>query len=153
MAKLFSKMKTRFNNIYIKTYINEEVTIENIKKAKELLQSSCTDDTFVLFIAGHGMYDRDECATYYYFTHNVDVSNLSETAASFEMIEDILQGIAPRKKLFLIDTCESGEIDESVKEIFFSTAKKLDINARTNRGISIVEKRYRIKMFQEQVKI
>jgi hypothetical protein len=47
-----------------------------------------------------------------YVTYETDVKRLGETAASFELIEDLLAGIAPRRKLFLMDTCESGDTDE-----------------------------------------
>ncbi|MBN2533317.1 MAG: caspase family protein [Spirochaetales bacterium] len=116
LAMLFSKMKNRFNTIHLQTFINEQVTVETIKKAKELLKTAKPDDTFILFISGHGVHDTDELNTYYYLTHEADVHNLSQTAASFEIIEDILQGINPRKKLFLMDTCESGEVPEDMME-------------------------------------
>jgi hypothetical protein len=38
------------------------------------------------------------------------LDNLSGSAANFDLLENILQGIPPRNKLFLIDTFESGEI-------------------------------------------
>lgn len=135
---LFSQMKEKFNNIYVKAYLNEEVTVENIKKAKELLKNAKVDDTFVLFIAGHGVHDKDKEATYYYMTYNSDLNNLSQTAADFDLIEDIMQGISPRNKLFLMDTCESGEIEEKTQEQYLATAKSRGLEARTIRNIKIV---------------
>src|SRR5207245_6507781 len=71
------------------------------------------DDTVVVFVSGHGAYDLSREATYYYATHNVDVKDLAGTAASFERIESLLRDIGPRRKLLLVDTCESGEIDDA----------------------------------------
>lgn len=48
---------------------------------------------------------------YYFATHEVDPADLARTAAPFELVESLLQDIAPRRKLFLMDTCESGELD------------------------------------------
>ncbi len=101
-----------FKNVYTKTLVNEQVTNENIKAAKAFLKNAKPDDVFVLFIAGHGLHDNDPESTYYFLTYNTDFNKLSSTAANFESIEDLLQGIPPRNKLFLMDACESGEIDE-----------------------------------------
>jgi hypothetical protein len=48
-------------------------------------------------------------ADYYFATYEVDPKKRTETAARFDVVEDLLTGIRPRKKLFLMDTCESGE--------------------------------------------
>ena len=69
------------------------------------------DDTVVLMISGHGVHDRDEYATYYYLTHETDLDSLAQTAVEFEELEELLQGFPPRQKLFLMDTCGSGEWD------------------------------------------
>ncbi len=137
LAGLFSGMSNRFNNIHTKIYLNKEVTVENINKAKQLLTNAKVDDTFILFIAGHGIHDRDKETTYYYLTHNADINNLSNTAANFEIIENLMQGIAPRNKLFLMDTCESGEIEEDTKQQYFTIADTRGINARTTRALTL----------------
>lgn len=101
-----------YEQVYTKVLTNEQVTPEAIKEAKSFVAKAKPDDTFILFIAGHGMHDNDAEATYYYLTSNVDINNLKGTAANFETIEDLLQGIPPRNKLFLMDACESGELDD-----------------------------------------
>lgn len=98
------------------------------------------DDTFILFIAGHGVHDRDKEATYYFVTHNADINNLSGTAANFELIEDLMQGINPRNKLFLMDTCESGELEENVENNYYAMAGTRGLNARTTRAILVKAK-------------
>jgi len=140
LADMYSGMKGKYNNVFIKTYLNEQVTAENIRQAKELLKSSKPDDTFVLFIAGHGVHDTDKEATYYYLTHNADRNNLSGTCANFELIEDLLQGIAPRNKLFLMDTCESGEIEDAVQNSFYAAAGSRGLKARTTRALKVTGK-------------
>jgi len=105
-----------YSNVYTKVLTNEMVTPQAIKTSRDFVKNAKPDDTFILFIAGHGMHDKDADATYYFLTYNTDLNNLKATAADFETIEDLLQGIPPRNKLFLMDACESGEIDEETYE-------------------------------------
>jgi WD40 repeat protein len=137
LADMFGRMKGRYGNVFIKTFLNQEVTSENIQNAKGLLKNSRPDDTFVLFIAGHGVHDIDRAATYYYLTYDTDVKNLKGSAADFELIEDLMQGIAPRNKLFLMDTCESGEADAVIEKQYYALADSRGLKARTMRGLKI----------------
>jgi len=102
----------QFENIYSKVLINEEVIPENIVKSKEFLKNAKENDVLVLMIAGHGMHENNSNADYYFLTYNADINNLKYTTVNFELIEDLMDGILPRKKLFLMDACESGELDE-----------------------------------------
>lgn len=111
LARMFSNMKGDFGNVHTKTLINAQVTRSNLDLARSFVKKAKVDDTLVIFIAGHGVHDRDADATYYYLTHNADVNSLSNTALPFDDIESLLHNIAPRRKLFLMDTCESGELD------------------------------------------
>ena len=103
-----------FGQVHARTYVDEQVTVDAIRKAKDFLRDSKIDDTVVLFVAGHGTHARDAAAEFYYVTHDTDVHNLAKTAANFALVESLLQDIAPRRKLFLMDTCESGERDDDV---------------------------------------
>jgi uncharacterized caspase-like protein len=141
MANVLSRMKgKKYANVFINTYTNEQVTNENIKRAKDLLKMAKPDDVFILFIAGHGVHDNDKEATYYYLTYNTDLKNLAGTAANFEFIEDLLQGIPPRNKLFLMDACESGEIDDDVQTNFIALANTRGIRSRGFKNVTASNK-------------
>ncbi|MHC1703160.1 MAG: SUMF1/EgtB/PvdO family nonheme iron enzyme [Tenuifilaceae bacterium] len=116
LGELFNRMKSHFGNVYTSIHTNEECTIENIRKSKDILKNAKPNDILILFIAGHGLHDTDNDETYYFLTHNTDLKNLKGTAATFETIEEILQGVPPRNKLFLMDACESGEMDDEIYE-------------------------------------
>jgi len=137
LAGVFSSMKGRFANVHVKTYLNEQVTVESIKGAKSFIKNAKVDDTFVLFIAGHGVHDTDQEGTYYFLPHGAEIRDLKGTAANFDLIEGLLQGIAPRNKLFLMDTCESGEVEDRVQNQLFAFADSRGIRARTTRGIKV----------------
>lgn len=128
-----------FSRVVARVYTNQEVTRDTIQGAKRLLAFAGVNDVFVLFIAGHGVYEWDRRATYYYLTHEADLDDLARTAAPFEMIEDLLQDIAPRRKLFLIDTCESGEADEGTARASVAMLGARGIKARAARGIALAQ--------------
>jgi WD40 repeat protein len=113
LAQRFEKLKPGYR-VHTKVYRDGEVTKANIRRAKSFLARAGVDDIVVLFIAGHGVHARDRARTYYFATHDVNVKKLSTTAADFELIEALLDGIGARRKLFLMDTCQSGEDSEGL---------------------------------------
>lgn len=137
LEAVFKRMTAGFNTVYHRAFVDEEVTVETIKQIKRLLNNAKVDDTLVLFIAGHGVHDIDPDTTYYFLTHGADLRNLSGTSASFEIFEELLTDAKPRKKLFLMDTCESGEIDEGVENTYYATAGSRGFTARTTRAIRV----------------
>lgn len=104
-----------FTQTHVHTFTDAEVTPDSIRAAKARLSKARPTDTLVVFIAGHGVHGQDKDATWYYLTHGARIEDLSGTAARFEDIEELLNGVAPRKKLFLMDACESGEAEEGVQ--------------------------------------
>lgn len=135
LATAFARMKPHYGKVSGKVFTDQEVTIDTLKRVKTMLKNTKVDDTFVLFIAGHGMYDRTDEGTYYFLPHEADPDNLKETAAPFELIEDLLQGIPPRNKLFLMDTCESGELEDDAVTQYLASAKARGFIPRSIRGL------------------
>ncbi len=137
LEAVFKKMTADYNKVYHRAFVNEEVSVTAIKQIKKLLAKAKVDDTLVLFIAGHGVHDADAATTYYYLTHDADLKNLPDTGASFEIIEELLADARPRKKLFLMDTCESGEINESIQRAYLAMAGSRGFKARTTRAVRV----------------
>ncbi|HUV08160.1 MAG TPA: caspase family protein, partial [Spirochaetia bacterium] len=140
LRSLFSGMKGYFDSIYAYDFVDEKCTTSSIRKVKKLLADASVDDTVVLFISGHGMHSRDPEAVYYFLIHEADIDNLGQTAADFDLIEDILDGVKPRYKLFLMDTCESGELDEELAQVYLKDAEEMGLRARTPKGVSVPAK-------------
>ena len=88
---------------------DDKATRDGIRAARAWLQQARPQDTVVVFVAGHGMTDPEQ--NYYFGTYDIDPAQPSVNGLPFEEFENLLDGIAPLKKLLLVDTCFSGEIE------------------------------------------
>ena len=125
----FGKMGAGFDKVHIKTLTNSECTLSTMAGAKQWLAQSKVDDTVVLFVAGHGLHDSDPDETYYFLTHEADLKHLQGSAAPFELLEEMLVSAPARRKLSLMDTCESGDKDQDDPGVA-STATVKDVVSR-----------------------
>lgn len=137
LQNVFAGMKGEFTEIVSRVTTNEGVTVKAIESAKRLLEASEIQDTVIVFIAGHGMHDKDREATYYYLTHEAKLTDLRNTAAKFELFENLLDGIPARRKLLLMDTCDSGDMDSVVFPHLRTDEKIRQLRARAIRGVSV----------------
>jgi WD40 repeat protein len=127
--------------IHVLSLTNEHATREQIRAAKEWLGAAKTGDLAIVFAAGHGM--TDSADNYYFGTYDIDPANPSAQGLPYEDFEALLDGIAPLRKMLLIDTCFSGEIDKDdavvVARSDDSTQGQVSMRAfKTQRGVQIV---------------
>ncbi len=90
---------------------NGDVSVDSLEQIREFLADAMADDDFVLFASGHGVYDRETIPNYYYVLSGTDTDDLPGTAIQFKAIETLLARARPVRKLFLLDTCNSGVVD------------------------------------------
>ncbi len=110
LLAFFQAHARRFANVKVLPIVDREATKEKILKAGEFLRAAGVDDEVVLFLAGHGM--LDEKLDYYFGTTDIDFGRPAERGLSYEAIEGMLDGVAARQKLLLMDTCHAGEVDK-----------------------------------------
>jgi hypothetical protein len=110
VADLFESKRSRFGEIKVLRILDRDATRENILQARHLLTASHVDDVVVVFFAGHGLLDSK--LDYYFATADIDFNNPANRGLPYEAIEELLDGIRARKKLLLMDTCHSGELDK-----------------------------------------
>ena len=130
LAAAFGRMGAPFSKVNVRSFVNEGATREAFQAAADWLAQAGVSDTVVVFLAGHGIHDRDPNATYYFLTHEADPSRLSATSVSYETIETLMAGVRARQKLLLLDTCESGELEDDAVAGYLTTAQSRGLRAR-----------------------
>lgn len=140
LAAMFSSLPSA-QSTHVHTFLNDRVTRNQLRSAAEFLQSAGPNDVVIMFIAGHGMYSAGTDATYYYLPYEADREHLESSSIPFEEFENLLHGIAPRRKLFFMDTCESGEAEDEGSTL--SAQNNIPARSRAVRGFRTPGKKRR----------
>lgn len=111
-----------YKNVHRKIILNEDATDSNIMSIGSFLSQAKVDDVVAIFIAGHGVLDKDY--NYFFATNNIDFNNPANGGLSYTQIESLIDGIACRNKILLMDTCHSGELDDDDVASVAASAKK-----------------------------
>ncbi len=118
LARLKDKAGDSYGQVKELLLTDKEVTKESIAKIKELLKGTTTDDTVLMFVAGHGLLDSNY--DYYFGTTDIDFNDPADKGIAFEEFDDLLAELPSLRKSLLIDTCHAGELDEEEKTLLAS---------------------------------
>lgn len=133
LCALSESKADRFGKVHVVRLLDREATRDKILDVKKLLLESRVDDEVVIFFAGHGL--LDEQRNYFFATADIDFENPSDAGLPYAAIENLLEGIPARKKLLLMDTCHSGELDkEGLETTTTESLPQGTVMARTFRG-------------------
>ncbi|MDD5058986.1 MAG: caspase family protein [Sideroxydans sp.] len=113
VGALFGKMP-RSAGATITPVLDTDATRTAILDAKKALLEAGPNDEVVVFLAGHGM--LDDKLDYYFATTDIDFDHPATSGLSYDDIENLLDGVKARRKLLLMDTCNSGELDKGDME-------------------------------------
>ncbi|WP_179345585.1 caspase family protein [Winogradskyella ursingii] len=96
-----------FTSVTVRHLVNEGATSKSIvKEIKEVFKNAKPEDQIVLFLAGHGVLDRE--LNYYYAAHDMDFNDVNSNGLGFRAIIESLNSSKANNKLLLMDTCHSG---------------------------------------------
>lgn len=139
LITFLQQRKAEFAEIRVLPFLDQAATKESILRAREFLLASRVDDEVILFAAGHGLLDDN--LDYYFATTDIDFDEPSRSGLPYETIEGLLDGIPARKKLLLMDTCHSGELDkEEIELVASNTFNEGTVKSRSFRGFKAVKK-------------
>jgi len=139
IVNFFKQNNSKYNNVKTLIFSDEQATRSNILKAKEFLSQSKTNDQVLVFVASHGL--LDDKLDYYIATHDIDFFNPSQNGLAYSDLDNLLDNIPARRKIMLLDACNSGEVDKEenvladavtnntgqVKSRGFKTVKEISI--------------------------
>jgi uncharacterized caspase-like protein len=112
-----------FRRVHATTFLDDEVTPGAIAEARQFLAAARVDDTVVIFVGGHGVLDP-ETGRYFYLPAGADPEHLAATSIGFDVLESLSYSTSSRRKLVLVDTCESG-VAEAPELAAAARAKRL----------------------------
>lgn len=96
-----------FKNVFTRTLTNENATRTNILEAFYWLEQNATQkDVVVIFIASHGINDKDK---FYILPYDGDPDRIRITGVDWTNFGDVL-GNLPSKVLLFVDACHSGKL-------------------------------------------
>jgi hypothetical protein len=115
--------KTYDGSFTLDTLFNQNVTLTNISAIRSRLERLGVNDKLIVSFSGHGV--LDSTMNYYLSTHNIDFLTPKEQGLPYQKFEALLDGLAVRKRLVMIDACHSGIVDPSSFEVASSKSSDL----------------------------
>ena len=100
-----------FREVHALTFVDDQVSVSALERVRTLLSTSNADDVVMVFVAGHGQQLMAPDPHYVFLPSNAVTSDLARTGIPFSSFEGLFDGIGARKRVLLMDTCESGEYD------------------------------------------
>lgn len=116
----------------VKSIVDDAATKKRIlQELDSVATSASSEDTVIVFFAGHGwrLSDREETA--YFCPYEAALSNLDETCLTNHEFTEALRAIKSARLLVLLDTCHAGAIGEPRNLIAPYTTPLVDRNFET----------------------
>lgn len=101
-----------FKKVHTKVLTNENVTERNVRvEMNRFLKQASSEDTIIIFIAGHGVQDNEQVL--YYMPHDGDLADpiTGMEVANFQRF--LTKRPASQKALFWMDICHAGALGEN----------------------------------------
>jgi len=110
MVRKLKEPSSLYNNVYSKTLLNEEATTQNFNQLSSFFANCTHEDLAIIFIAGHGVLNAD--FNYFFGTYDMDFNAPEDRGLAYDDIHALLNNIKSYRKLLIMDTCHSGELDK-----------------------------------------
>src|SRR5258706_6697970 len=102
----------------VKLFVNQEATLAQVRQtlAAWLKRNSKAEDTIYIFLATHGMVDKEDPRRAYLLTNDADPEDLYDTTMSMDLLSDI---VSTRLKsagriVIFADACRSGKLGTGI---------------------------------------
>lgn len=132
-----------FGKVEHQTIFDEQATQENVLKAADFLKSAKVNDQVLIYISSHGL--LSDKLDYYIAMHDVNFENPTEKGLAYEEIDAMLDGLACRNRLIMIDACHSGEVDKDEAVEMGIVANNSNVKVRAKSGQTFVRPKAGLK--------
>ncbi|MCE3225830.1 MAG: repeat protein [Bacteroidetes bacterium] len=132
------KSGTQFGKTEVVFIQDSVATKEKIVEASKVLEKAKIDDQVIVYISSHGL--LDDKLDYFIATHDVNFEQPAERGLPYDEIENMLNKVAARNRLVLIDACHSGEVDKEGVEVVSSNGNADASKVTTKSGGSFAIK-------------
>lgn len=108
IKKIFQveKQRSHFAKLISKTFYGKDALRSNLFAYHDTLMQSKIEDMVILFLSGHGQLADD--GKFYFVTYDFSDNKPESSGISLADIQTILKDVPARKKVLLIDACNSG---------------------------------------------
>lgn len=148
LLNIYKGQNDLYESIDSITLLNKNVTLENIRMIKSKLLKSNINDQVLIFISGHGLYDKD--LNYHLATYNTDFNNpTNQNSLPYGTLENILDGIPARNKILVMDACNSGELDKEAVKIVGDSHKEVEKKIFKSSETNIISSNNSLDLMKE----
>jgi len=108
-----------FQKVNSRVLVNEQATREEILRGmSEFLGQASSQDVVLIFMAGHGLQDR-QTQTYYFVPHNANARNLIYNGLPMPMFDEACKRLQSHvdKLVLWLDTCHAGALSVSARGV------------------------------------
>ncbi|MCP4443315.1 MAG: PQQ-binding-like beta-propeller repeat protein [Aureispira sp.] len=131
-----------FGDVFIEKVFNEDATKNNVMKVAKFLKKAHTNDQIIIYISSHGLLNDE--LDYFIAMHDVDFANPTAKGLPYEDIDAMLDGLACRNRLIMIDACHSGEVDKD-EAVVKGTIANTDVKVTAKAGTTFVRPKAGLK--------
>jgi len=120
---LAKALQQKYGNrlVIVDTLFNEHATRTDIRNIKQKLYKTGVNDEVIFSYSGHGLLSKEY--DYYISSYTINFNDPKQGGIPYDEIENMLDSIPARKKILLLDACNSGELDkDEMKKIQAATA-------------------------------
>ena len=98
-----------YKQVNVRLLTNAEATSPKLHDVMDwLIEHATVRDTVILFLAGHGICDRQ--GNYYFATHDMDPERLRSTCVRWSDFSQLRLDLPGCRTVMFVDTCHSGDV-------------------------------------------
>lgn len=106
--------RREFGSIKSLVLTNESATAASLEKMRQFVNQTSAKDLLLVFFSGHGI--RDSRDAFFFAPHDMDFMRPAALGISDDAMVGLLEAAPSRRKVLLIDACNSGEIEETTSK-------------------------------------